>query len=45
MQITGHKSERTFLRYIKTSKQESAERLHEIMEKEYSQQVLNIVNY
>ncbi len=44
MQITGHKSERSFLRYIKTSKQVSASKLAEVMNKEHSQNMLKVVN-
>lgn len=45
MQITGHRSEKTFLKYIKTSKIESADILQDVMETEYSKNVLKVINF
>lgn len=43
MYVTGHRSEKSFLKYIKTSKQESAQILSEVMEMEYNKVVLQVL--
>lgn len=42
MKITGHRTERAFLSYIRVSKLETAKRLGEHMKKTYSKKVLSI---
>lgn len=42
MRITGHKTEKSFMRYIKTSKLDSAKRMHAHIKKNWSKQLLKV---
>jgi integrase len=42
MKITGHKSERSFLKYIKVSKEDTAKRLGHLMKKNWSEKMLRV---
>jgi integrase len=42
MKITGHKSERSFLKYIKVSKEDTAKRLGQLIKKNWSEKMLRV---
>ena len=42
MKITGHKTERAFLKYIKVSKLDTARRLNEHIKRNWSEKMLKI---
>ncbi len=43
MKITGHKNEKSFNTYIKTNNENAADLLSEVMDKEYTEHVLRVV--